>query len=654
LIANISRGRSGGGEMVPWVMIPLALAAVAIGIFVVYALVFLTIRWPNVLACYWARRREQPDKLKKYKICIHAGLYTMFMASFGGVSLYSPEIFRAVAQIAGIAGGSVLAFGILSEWLVPQLTGLRLVRPPKFLLKEFGTDWSEPCGWRLFAYFFWSLIIAGLVAATSIGALSAVVGALIIALLGKPMRIQEDVWVKAERQRAAEVRHRVMRIAGRTQQAAENASQERIGEGIPDRSTSTDVTEATHLLLQGLQDRNEDVRKASAKALAENPDVNAAEALVAALKSNKGPIEVWHDAELALIKIGSSAMEPLLKLLEKRDWIAFDAACRIAGKLKDPRAVDLLIPALKDSNRSVRVEAAKALGAIGDARALEPLISALRHRDADTAESAALALGKLADPRAVEPLVAALGAVGKAAYALGQIGKPAMAAVAAASGAGKFQKRWHAIDALTEIGQCAVGKLAEIWKCDAQLRLHAGTAFIKLDPQAALAQFTESLHGTETEIRVDSVDKLGELENPVATDLLISTLGDKDAAVRRRAVHSLAQHKRSEKAKLALIEALSAEDPGVRTGAAYALGDYPLRDVAQRKSVCVLLVEKLKDKEESVRATAAKALCKIGDPAAIEPIKAARSTLGWLNRTSVDEALASLSESAENQRPPTR
>lgn len=631
--------------MQSWIMILLALAAVTVGIFAVYALVFLTIRWPNVLACYWARRREQPDKLQKYKICIHAGLYTMFMASFGGVYLYSPEIFHAVARIAGIAGGSVLAFGILSEWLVPQLTGLRLVRPPKFLLKEFGTDWSEPCGWRLFDYFFWSLIIAGLVAATIIGALSAVVGALIIALLGKPMRIQEDVWVKAERQRAAEFRHRVMRIAGRTQQEPENASPEENGR-VPDRSTSTDVTEATHLLVQGLQDRNPEVRKAAAKALAENPDVNAAEALVAALKSYKESIEVWHDAELALIKIGPSAMEPLLKLLEKRDRIAFDAACRIAGKLKDPRAVDLLIPALKDSDSSVRVEAAKALGVIGDARALEPLISALRHRDADTAESAALALGKLADPRAVEPLVAALGTVGKAAQALGQIGKPAMEAVAAAAGTGKFPNRWHAIEALAEIGQSAVGKLAEFWKSDAEIRLWAGTALIKLDPQAAVAQFTESLNGTEMELRVASVDKLGELENPVATGLLISTLGDENAAVRCTAVRSLARHQRSEKARQALIDALSAEDPGVRAGAAYALGDFPLPDAALRKSVCTLLIEKLKDKEERVRAAATVALGKIGDPAAIEPIKAARSTMGWLNRTGADEALARLGEKA--------
>ena len=45
--------------------------------------------------------------------------------------------------------------------------------------------------------------------------------------------------------------------------------------------------------------------------------------------------------------------------------------------MRDEKAVDSLIPVLKDHNRFVRQEAVRALGKIGGARALEALTQAL-------------------------------------------------------------------------------------------------------------------------------------------------------------------------------------------------------------------------------------------------------------------------------------
>ena len=83
------------------------------------------------------------------------------------------------------------------------------------------------------------------------------------------------------------------------------------------------------------------------------------------------------------------------------------AAAAALGELGDPRAVELLIEALKDKDLRVRFEAALALGVSEDPRAVEPVIEALRDGDLDVRFEAALALGVSEDPRAVGPLIEA-------------------------------------------------------------------------------------------------------------------------------------------------------------------------------------------------------------------------------------------------------
>ena len=53
------------------------------------------------------------------------------------------------------------------------------------------------------------------------------------------------------------------------------------------------------------------------------------------------------------------------------------------GKLRDPRAVDPLIPLLKDPKKQVRKNAAWALGIIGDDRAVATLTASLDDPDGD-------------------------------------------------------------------------------------------------------------------------------------------------------------------------------------------------------------------------------------------------------------------------------
>jgi bilin biosynthesis protein len=83
------------------------------------------------------------------------------------------------------------------------------------------------------------------------------------------------------------------------------------------------------------------------------------------------------------------------------------AAAKMLGKLGDAQAVDALIQALHDPDRSVYLSAARTLGRLGDP-ALEPLLHALQDKDSHVRLGAALALRASGDERAVEPLRRAL------------------------------------------------------------------------------------------------------------------------------------------------------------------------------------------------------------------------------------------------------
>jgi HEAT repeat protein len=105
-------------------------------------------------------------------------------------------------------------------------------------------------------------------------------------------------------------------------------------------------------------------------------------------------------------------------------------AVHLLGKLRDPRAVDVLTPLLdRDENGDI---AAWALGEIGDARAIPPLIAALSSPDDVARVTAARALAKLRATRAL-PHLAALFDDSSVPHAAAEGGTVGTAAVRAAS-----------------------------------------------------------------------------------------------------------------------------------------------------------------------------------------------------------------------------
>lgn len=144
---------------------------------------------------------------------------------------------------------------------------------------------------------------------------------------------------------------------------------------------------AVDSLIIALKDKNSNVRKDVVAILGEIGDSRAVATLIATLK-DESP-DVREGAALALGKIKDSrAVEPLIAVLRGKD-------------LKDKDKY------LTEIDSSIQVSAAFALAAIG-APAVVSLIAALNDEDPDVREGAARALGKIKDSRAVEPLVTAL------------------------------------------------------------------------------------------------------------------------------------------------------------------------------------------------------------------------------------------------------
>ncbi|MFA5346701.1 MAG: HEAT repeat domain-containing protein [Methanoregula sp.] len=100
-------------------------------------------------------------------------------------------------------------------------------------------------------------------------------------------------------------------------------------------------------------------------------------------------------------------MELVNTLRDHTDPMVRQYAAYLLGKAKNPRAIQPLVEALGDFDKSVREQAMLALSSIGKA-AVEPLSAAMKEPQWETRYRAAEALGKIADEKAVKPLIQAL------------------------------------------------------------------------------------------------------------------------------------------------------------------------------------------------------------------------------------------------------
>ncbi len=117
---------------------------------------------------------------------------------------------------------------------------------------------------------------------------------------------------------------------------------------------------------------------------------------------------VREQATLALSRIGKAAIEPLAEAMNEPKWQTRYRAAEALGKIADEKAVKPLIQGLKDNRDHVRYMAAKGLKDLGDSNTIEPLIILLKDENVYVRMMSVRALGAIGGMQATEALNATL------------------------------------------------------------------------------------------------------------------------------------------------------------------------------------------------------------------------------------------------------
>jgi HEAT repeat protein len=125
--------------------------------------------------------------------------------------------------------------------------------------------------------------------------------------------------------------------------------------------------------------------------------------------------DIARDAAISLGKLGNAAaVEPLIEALTNANGyfhsVVRAAAAGSLAQLRDPRAVESLVSAIRDPLAEPSAEAIRALATIGDARAIAPLIAVVKNADGFflpiARRAAVVALAGFKNPQATAEVLA--------------------------------------------------------------------------------------------------------------------------------------------------------------------------------------------------------------------------------------------------------
>ena len=240
------------------------------------------------------------------------------------------------------------------------------------------------------------------------------------------------------------------------------------------------------------------------------------EGLIEALGYDKGDrrksVPVRKDAAQALGELGDArAVEPLIDALTQEIDLGVSDTISVAlGKIGSP-AVEPLIAILRTGEALDRLRAVEVLDTIGDERAIEPFITALKDEDRDVRKAAAWGLARTGTPD-VEPLVALLKddykwARAAAAKTLDELGwQPTQDAESVDYWVAKGD--W---DAVVEIGIPAVQPLVDILESkDQEMRRAAAEALGRIGDERAVEPLVVILNnpGEKEDVRETVIEAL--------------------------------------------------------------------------------------------------------------------------------------------------
>jgi HEAT repeat protein len=178
---------------------------------------------------------------------------------------------------------------------------------------------------------------------------------------------------------------------------------------IPEKPDGADELEKKGIegLVHALHDSTDPkVRQYAAYLLGKAKSPRAIQPLIEALGDFDKSVR--EQATLALVSIGKAAIEPLSAAMKEPRWETRYRAAEALGKIADEKAVQPLIQALKDNRDHVRYMAAKGLREFGDSDAIDPMIILLKDENRYVRMMAVRALGAIGGKKVHAALKSAL------------------------------------------------------------------------------------------------------------------------------------------------------------------------------------------------------------------------------------------------------
>jgi len=306
----------------------------------------------------------------------------------------------------------------------------------------------------------------------------------------------------------------------------------------------------------------------------------------------------------ALVSIGNPAVIPLIAACKNEGTDTRKYAVEALGNIKDARAVESLVAALKDKKTVVRECAHKALmqviEGLKERRDEKQLIAMLEYEGPSLQIAVIEALGNIPKTHVADNLIPFLG-----------------------NGDSYIRKK--SADSLKTIGEASVVPLIKaLYNDDIQIRINAAMILGDIGNSLAVEPLIETLkfksRSSSIEpatLRLEAAVALGKIRDCRAIEPLIPLLSDKNFHVREKAAEALTAI--GEKSVEPLIKVLSSEN-GAQVLAAKILGE--IKDPrAVEPLIQTLLINAADNKSWMYRYEATRALGKIKDPRAVDVLE---------------------------------
>ncbi len=367
-------------------------------------------------------------------------------------------------------------------------------------------------------------------------------------------------------------------------------------------------------LLSVLDDSNPNVRSGAARALGKIGDLRALGSLIFRLRYDTDA-EVRKSAVWALHMGRERSINPLIEALNDPDeWVRFGSVI-VLSKFGET-AIEPLCEALHHSNPLVRANAAETLGRIGQKESADSLAVVLEDMNEQVWQQVAVSMGRMGDARAVNPLIAIVKDKNS-------------------------DLRTKAIRALGQVRDVrAVESLIDsiYEEQDRWMRLFAIEALGHIGDMRAIEVLLDVAYEESRDMRTKAIVTLGEIKYNLALDALFSLIEDIEVDVEDQQTALFELGKRHDSRSIEGLVDLLLYDPqaDTRIYAALVLGEMEDLEVVEP------LIDALNDDVPDVANHAMQALVKMGNLATLPLVNTLSQSISAERRIWVIRALGEI------------